>query len=149
MRADLKKSGSQSIGAISKFNESSQIKSLEDQNKELRIELNSYQTHLRSYENQKTGLVPMQYEIQKMNAAHEFEYKIFVSLNDSLAKIGLQKTYVQNKIDVLEKERLSRVHSSPSLVIMILISLMLSQVIGIFSIYIYELFKPSKIRETL
>lgn len=135
--------GARDLGVISKFNESSQVKMLEDQNKDLEIELKTYKSYLRSYENQKTGLVPMQYEIQKMNANHDFEYKIFASLNDSLARIGLQKTYVKNKVDILEQERVSRVRSSPSLAIMMLISLMLSQVIGMFSIYVYELFKPN------
>ena len=139
----IKASGTKDLGVISKFNESSQVKMLEDQNKDLHIELVTYQSHLRNYENQKTGLVPMQYEIQKMNANHDFEYKIFASLNDSLARIGLQKTYVKNKVDILEQERFSRVKSSPSLAIMMVISLMLSQVIGMFSIYVYELFKPN------
>lgn len=139
----IKNGGARNLGVISKFNESSQVKVLEDENKDLEIELKTYKTYLRSYENQKTGLVPMQYEIQKMNANHDFEYKIFASLNDSLARIGLQKTYVKNKVDILEQERFSRVRSSPSLAIMLLISLMLSQVIGMFSIYVYELFKPN------
>lgn len=139
----IKANGTKDLGVISKFNESSQIRMLEDENKELEIELKTYKSYLRNYENQKTGLVPMQYEIQKMNANHDFEYKIFASLNDSLARIGLQKTYVKNKVDILENERLSRVKSSPSLAIMMLISLMLSQVIGMFSIYVYELFKPN------
>lgn len=139
----IKSNGSKDLGVISKFNESSQIKMLEDQNKDLKIELATYQSYLRGYENQKTGLVPMQYEIQKMNANHDFEYKMFASLNDSLARIGLQKTYVKNKVDILENERFSKVRSSPSLAIMILISLMLSQVIGMFSIYVYELFRPN------
>lgn len=138
----IKERGGQDLGVISKFNESSQVKMLQEQNKDLDIELKTYQTYLRSYESQKTGLVPMQYEIQKMNASHDFEYKMFASLNDSLARIGLQKTYVRNKVDVLERERISRVQSSPSLMVMILISLMLSQVTGVFSIYLYELFQP-------
>ncbi|NOT80970.1 MAG: hypothetical protein HOP07_18440 [Bacteriovoracaceae bacterium] len=138
----IKERGGQDLGVISKFNESSQVKMLQEQNKDLDIELKTYQTYLRSYESQKTGLVPMQYEIQKMNASHDFEYKMFASLNDSLARIGLQKTYVRNKVDVLERERISRVKSSPSLMVMILISLMLSQVTGVFSIYLYELFQP-------
>jgi uncharacterized protein involved in exopolysaccharide biosynthesis len=139
----IKSSGSKDLGVISKFNESSQIKMLEEQNRDLQIELKTYQSYLRNYENQKTGLVPMQYELQKMNANHDFEYKMFASLNDSLARIGLQKTYVKNKVDILERERFSKVRSSPSLGIMILISLMLSQVIGMFSIYVYELFRPT------
>ena len=137
----IKARGTKDLGVISKFNESSQVKMLEDENRELQIELKTYQSYLRTYENQKTGLVPMQYEIQKMNANHDFEYKMFSSLNDSLARIGLQKTYVKNKVDILERERPSKVKSSPSLTIMVLISLMLSLVIGMFSIYIYELFK--------
>lgn len=138
----IKNGGAKDLGVISKFNESSQVKVLENENKELQIELKTYQSYLRSYESQKTGLVPMQYEIQKMNANHDFEYKMFASLNDSLARIGLQKTYVKNKVEILEKERISKVRSSPGLFIMVLISLMLSQVIGMFSIYVYELFKP-------
>lgn len=135
--------GAKDLGVISKFNETSQVKMLEDQNKDLDTELKTYQSYLKTYENQKTGLVPMQYELQKMNANHDFEYKMFATFNDSLARIGLQKTYAKNKVDVLEKERLSKVRSSPSILIMILISLMLSQVIGMFSIYVYELFKPN------
>lgn len=141
--------GMADVGVISKFNESSQVKMLEDENRELGIELKTYQNYLRNFESQKTGLVPFQYEIQKMNASHDFEYKVYASLNESLARIGLQKTYVRNKVDVLEKERLSNVRSSPSLIIMMLIALMISQVIGMFSIYLYELFKPDPDAVTL
>lgn len=130
-------------GVISKFNESSQIRLLEDENKDLTRELTTYQSYLKNFETQKSGLVPFQYELEKMNASHEFEYKMYASLNDSLARLGLQKTYVKNKIEILEVERLSRVHSSPPLLIMILIALTISQVFGIFSIYVYELFKPT------
>lgn len=130
-------------GVISKFNESSQVKLLEDENKDLNLELKTYQSYLKNFEGQKNGLVPFQYELEKMNANHDFEYKMYASLNDSLARLGLQKTYVKNKVEILELERISRVHSSPPLLIMILIALTVSQVFGIFSIYFYELFKPS------
>lgn len=129
------------VGVISKFNESSQVKILEGENKDLTLELKTYQTYLKNFESQKNGLVPFQYELEKMNANHDFEYKMYASLSDSLARIGLQKTYVKNKVEILELERNSSVHSSPGLVILILISLMISQVIGIFSIYLYELFR--------
>lgn len=129
-------------GVISKFNEASQIRVLENENRDLNIEVKTYQTYLKNFERQKNGLVPFQYEIEKMNASHEFEYKIYASLNDSLARIGLQKTYVKNKVEILELERPSHVHSSPPLMIMILIALTISQVFGIVSIYFYELFKP-------
>ena len=132
-------------GVISKFNEASQLRVLEDENKDLANELKTYQSYLRSFENQKNGLVPFQYEIEKMNANHDVEYKIYASLNDSLARIGLQKTYIKNKVEILEKERLSKVHSSPSLVILILICLTFSQILGFFSIYLYELFKPIQV----
>ncbi|MBC7713263.1 MAG: hypothetical protein H7177_07985 [Rhizobacter sp.] len=144
MKEKIKSSGgAKDLGVLSKFNETSQVKLLEEQNKDLQQELATYQSYLKTYENQKTGLVPMQYELEKMNVNHDFEYKMFASFNDSLARIGLQKTYARNKVDILERERLSKVRSSPSLIIMVLISLMLSQVIGMFSIYVYELFKPN------
>ncbi|MDO9180824.1 MAG: hypothetical protein Q7U04_00380, partial [Bacteriovorax sp.] len=75
-------------GIISKFNEAAQVRSLEDDNKDLSIELKTYQSYLKNFEIQKNNLVPFQYEIEKMNAGHEFEYKIYASLNDSLARIG-------------------------------------------------------------
>jgi len=130
-------------GVINKFTEASQIRMLEDENKDLSLEMKTYSDYLKNFESQKSKLVPFQYEIEKMNANHEFEYKIYASLNDSMARIGLQKIYVQNKIEILELERVSRVHSSPPLLIMILIALTLSQVLGFFSIYLYELFRPS------
>ena len=70
MLEKIKANGAKDLGVISKFNESSQVKMLEDQNQDLEIELKTFQSYLRTYENQKTGLVPMQYEIQKMNANH-------------------------------------------------------------------------------
>lgn len=132
---------------ISKFNESSQIKALEDQNTDLNLELKTNENYLKSFETQKNGLVPFQYEIEKMNANHDFEYKMYASLNDSLARIGLQKTYAKNKVEILEMERVSKVRSSPPLLILILIALTLSQVIGIFSIYVYELFRPTQVMQ--
>ena len=130
-------------GVINKFTEASQVRMLEDENKDLSLEIKTYSDYLKNFESQKSKLVPFQYEIEKMNANHEFEYKIYASLNDSMARIGLQKIYAKNKVEILELERLSRVHSSPPLLIMILIALTLSQVLGFFSIYLYELFRPS------
>lgn len=130
---------------LAKFNESSQIKVLEDQNNDLAMELKTNEDYLKNFEIQKNGLVPFQYELEKMNASHDFEYKMYASLNDSLGRIGLQKTYAKNKVEILELERISTVRSSPPLMIMILIALTLSQVLGIFSIYVYELFKPTQI----
>lgn len=127
---------------LAKFNEASQVKRLEDQNQDLEMELKTNQSYLKTFEIQKNGLVPFQYEIEKLNAGHDFEYKMYASLNDSLAKIGLQKTYAKNKIEILEFERSSKVRSSPSLMILILMAITLSQVLGIFSIYLYELFRP-------
>jgi hypothetical protein len=142
LQMQMKISQIHSIGVISKFNESSQIKILQDENRDLGLELKTYQTYLKNFETQKKGLVPFQYELEKMNANHDFEYKMYASLSDSLARIGLQKTYVKNKVEILEVERKSNVHSSPSGIILALLSLMVSQVIGIFSIYLFELFKP-------
>lgn len=127
---------------LSKFNESSQVRILEDQNRELAMELKTNENYLKTFEVQKNGLVPFQYEIEKLNAGHAFEYKMYASLNDSLGRIGLQKTYAKNKVEILEFERVTKVRSSPPLLIMILIALTLSQVLGIFCIYVYELFRP-------
>lgn len=145
LRDKLQTSLVKDSGDMSKFNESAQIRALEDENKKLSMELKTYQDYLKNFEVEKKGLVPFQYEIEKMNATHDFEYKIYSSLNDSLARIGLQKTYVKNKVEILEMERVSKVHSSPPLLIMILIALTLSQVVGIFSIYVYELFRPTPV----
>lgn len=143
LKKNINASGVKETGLISKFNESSQIRFLEDENNELNLELKTYKSYLKSFKGEKTGLVPFQYELDKMNAGHDFEYKMYASLNDSLARIGLQKTYVKNKIEILEPERISKVYSSPPLLMMVLIALTVSQVFGVFSIYLYELFRPN------
>ncbi len=143
--AKVKKSSATET-TISKFNESSQIRQLNYQNEALGLDLKTHLNYLKNFENQNSGLVSFQYEIEKMNAAHDFEYKMYTSLNDSLSRIGLQKTYVKNKIEILEFERSSRVHSSPPLIILLAISLTLSQVVGLFGIYLLELFKPSLVK---
>lgn len=132
-------------GTISKFTEATQVKFLEDESNDLRLELKTYESYLKNFEQQKNSAVPFQYEMEKMNVNHEFEYKMYSSLNDSLARLGLQKTYVKNKIEVLEFERISRVHSNPHLLLLILAALTLSQITGIFGIYLYELFKPHEL----
>lgn len=141
LRTKMKEAPSFNLG-LAKFNETAQIKILEDQNRELMMELKTNENYLKTFEVQKNGLVPFQYEIEKMNASHAFEYKMYASLNDSLGRIGLQKTYAKNKVEILEFERVTKVRSSPPLLIMILIALTLSQVLGIFCIYVYELFRP-------
>ena len=132
--------------SISKFNESSQIRQLNYQNETLGLDLKTHLNYLKNFENQNSGLVSFQYEIEKMNAAHDFEYKMYSSLNDSISRIGLQKTYVKNKIEILELERSSRVRSSPPLMILLTISLTISQVMGLFGIYLLEMFKPSSVK---
>ena len=80
--------------------------------------------------------------MERLKANYHFEFKIYEGLRDKLSKIGLQKTYIKNKIIVLEFERLKRVKSRPGLFMLILIGIMISQVIGFISIYLIELFKP-------
>ena len=38
--------------------------------------------------------------IEKMKAKYTYEYKVYESLRSSLAKIGLEKTYIKNKVEV-------------------------------------------------
>jgi hypothetical protein len=59
-----------------------------------------------------------------------------------LAKIGLEKTYIKNKVEVLEPEFVERITSKPGLMVMVFLALMLSQVLGLGGIYFYELFRP-------
>ena len=142
LKRKARRNKSKNDGVISKFNESAQIKMLLDENKELAHNLSAYRSTLKRYNKQKKGLLPFQHDIEKMKANYTFEYKVYESLRDSLAKIGLQKTYVKNKVEILERERLGRVRSSPGIVLMVLIAIFASQIIGLGSIYLFELFKP-------
>jgi capsular polysaccharide biosynthesis protein len=137
-----KKRKRNSSAVISKFNERSQIKALKDENKDLSLRLVTLKGHLKKFEKKKKGLLPFQHDIEKRKANYILEYKVYESLRDRLSRIGLQKTYVKNRVEVLENERSSRVHSSPGLIMMVLIAVMISQVVGMGWIYLYELFKP-------
>lgn len=125
-----------------KFSGSAQIKNLNVENKDLKARLNSLKQTLCNYGRKQKGLLPFQQEIEKMRAKYTYEYKVYESLRGSLAKIGLQKTYVRNRIEILEPEFIDRIHSSPGLLVMVFLAIMLSQVLGIGGIYLWELFRP-------
>lgn len=140
----LKKKDSSKSKNQSKFGIRARIMQLKDENSALRIKISTNKRYLKKISNQKLELVPFEQEMEKIKANYHFEFKIYEGLRDKLAKIGLQKTYIQNKIDILELERLESVRSRPGIILLILIAIMISQVIGFTLIYLFELFRPLK-----
>lgn len=136
-----KKSKSSAVNQ-SKFGTQARIIQLKDENSALNIKISTNKRYLKKISNQKLALVPFEQEMEKIKANYHFEFKIYEGLRDKLSKIGLQKTYIKNKIDILEFERLESVRSKPGLILLILIAVMISQVIGFTLIYLVELFKP-------
>jgi capsular polysaccharide biosynthesis protein len=127
---------------LNKFGAASRLQTLIDENRQLKSVKRTKQRYIKRFGGKGKKLLPVQLEIDKMKASYTFEYKIYESLRGSLAKIGLQKTYLKNKVEILEGDRMSRVRSRPGLFMMMLIALMISQVIGLGGIYLFELFKP-------
>ncbi len=127
---------------LNKFGAASRLQTIIDENRELKNAKRTKERYIKRFGGKGKKLLPVQSEIEKMKASYTFEYKIYENLRDSLAKIGLQKTYLKNKVEILEGDRMSRVRSRPGLFMMMLIALMISQVIGLGSIYLFELFKP-------
>jgi len=142
LRKKLKKGQHAETNALSKFDLSNKILMIEDENKAYRIRLKTYESYLKKNSGQSQKLVPFQNEIEKIKNNYLFESKVYENLRDSLARIGLQKTFVLYSVEILEQERMSRVKSEPGLIMMILIAIMLSQIIGFGAIYLIELFKP-------
>lgn len=130
------------VSSTGKFSGDAQMRNLRAENKELGANLKSLQQTLKNYGKKQKGLLPFQQEIEKMRAKYTYEYKVYESLRGSLAKIGLQKTYIKNRIEILEPEFIERIRSKPGLMVMVFLSLMLSQVIGLGAIYLWELFRP-------
>lgn len=127
---------------LNKFGAASRLQMIRDEYRELKVKLRTKESYLKRFGGKGKKLLPVQSEIERMKANYTFEYKIYENLRDSLAKIGLQKTYLKNKVEILEGDRMSRVRSSPGLFMMMLIALMISQVIGLGGIYLFELFRP-------
>lgn len=127
---------------LNKFGASSRIQVLRDESRELAVKLRTKESYLKRFGGKGKKLLPVQSELERMKANYTFEYKIYESLRDSLSKIGLQKTYIKNKVEILEGDRMSRVRSRPGLLMMTLIAIMISQVFGLAVIYLFELFKP-------
>lgn len=140
LKKKMKKAGKTDVNALSKFDLSNKIVMIEDENKAYKIRLKTYESYLSKFGRQGQKMLPFQNEIEKMRNNYMFESKVYENLRDSLARIGLQKTFIQNSIEVLEYERLSNVRSQPGLYMMMLIALMLSQIIGFGGIYLLELF---------
>lgn len=141
-RRDRKNMKKGNIPSTGKFSGDAQIRNLGAENKELGAKLKSLQQTLKNYGKKQKGLLPFQQDIEKMKAKYTYEYKVYESLRGSLAKIGLQKTYIKNRIEILEPEFIERIRSQPGFLVMAFLSLMLSQVIGLGGIYLWELFKP-------
>ena len=127
-----------------KYSNSNKIVSLVSENKMLQEKRLALEKIYRNFENQKINSIPLKYEIERMKVNHEFEYKLYSSLVEKLSLLGLQKLYVQGKIQILEVDNFLRVRNSPSLKILFSVALSLSFTLSFFGIYFYELFKPQE-----
>ncbi|GAB4011443.1 MAG: hypothetical protein Fur0010_05930 [Bdellovibrio sp.] len=140
LKKKIKKGEKKDANALSKFDLGNNMVMIEDENKALKIRLKTYESYLNKFGKQGQKMLPFQNEIEKMRNNYLFESKVYENLRDSLARIGLQKTFIQNSVEVLEYERLDNVRSQPGLTMMILIAIMLSQIVGFGGIYVLELF---------
>lgn len=126
--------------ALSKFALSGQIRHLQDELQSLRLRRDTLRDYLKSYGGTKKTLLPVQNEMERIKTNYDFEYKVYENLRQGMAKLGLERTFIENQIIILEKESALKVHSSPGLFVLLLVSLTLSQILGLAIIAIYELF---------
>ncbi|MBT3236847.1 MAG: hypothetical protein HN353_12905 [Bdellovibrionales bacterium] len=139
LKAKFKK-GHQRV-LTNKFSKEAQSRNIEEENRTLISKLKTYKSYLKAYGKKQRSLLPFQHEIDTLRSNYAFEYKIYESFRKSMSKLGLQKTYILNKVEILEPEYLSHIHSSPQLLTMIFMAMMISQVLGMGMIYTYELFR--------
>lgn len=130
--------------ALSKFALSGRIKQLQDELKTLRVRLATLKQYLKSYGGRKQSLLPFQNEMERLKANYQFEYKVYENLRDGMAKLGLERTFIENQIEVLERERAFRVRSRPGVLVLLLVALTISQIIGLAGITIFELLLAKK-----
>jgi hypothetical protein len=126
--------------ALSKFALSGQIRHLEDELRALRIRRETLSDYLKSYGQTKKAILPVQNEMERIQANYDFEFKVYENLRSGMAKLGLEKTFIENQIEILELESPLKVFSRPGLLVLVLISLTLSQIIGLALIALHELF---------
>lgn len=126
--------------ALSKFALSGQIRHLQDQVQTLKIRRGTLKEHIKSYGGSKKSLLPFQNQMERIKTNYDFEYKVYENLRQGMAKLGLERTFIENQIVILENESALKVHSSPGLFVLLLVALTLSQILGLAVIAIYELF---------
>jgi hypothetical protein len=126
--------------ALSKFALSGQIRHLEDDLRTLQIRRETLSEYVKSYGETKKGILPVQNEMERIQANYEFEFKIYESLRSAMAKIGLEKTFIENQIEILELESPLKVFSRPGFLVLLLIAVTISQILGLFFIAVIELF---------
>lgn len=88
----------------------------------------------------KKSLLPVQNQMERIKTNYDFEYKVYENLRQGMAKLGLERTFIENQIVILENESALKVHSSPGLLVLLLVAITLSQITGLAMIAIYELF---------
>lgn len=135
------KTGLSEEAALSKFAISGQIRHLEDDLKTLRIRRDTLSEYVLSYGETKKAILPIQNQMERIKANYDFEFKIYENLRSGIAQIGLEKTFIQNQIEILELESPLKVFSRPGLLVLILIAVTISQIFGLFLIALVELFQ--------
>jgi len=66
----------------------------------------------------------------------EIEFKTYKELTEALSKVAAQKLSIQSRFEVLEKGRFDKVFPQVSLIVLLMLSLVISQVLGSLVIYI-------------
>lgn len=125
---------------LSKFALSGQIRHLQDELQTLKLRRDTLKEYLKSYGGVKKSLLPVQNQMERIKTNYDFEYKVYENLRQGMAKLGLERTFIENQIVILESESALKVHSSPGLLILLLVAITLSQITGLAMIAIYELF---------
>ncbi len=142
-RVDVSAGGNEEA-ALSKFALSGQIRHLEDEIKTLELRKDTLAAYLKSYGSTTKSILPIQNEMERIKANYDFEFKVYENLRRGMAKLGLERTFIENQIEILEGESALKVFSRPGLLVLLLVAVTISQILGLGIIALNALFTKSK-----
>ncbi len=109
----------------------------------LRLENEMYQSKLKDIQKaidqvaQQAKSIPVASQVfDDLKKKSEIEFSKYKSLTEAFSKVEAQKLSVQNRFEILEKSRIEKVVPQISLLILMMLALIISQILGSLIIYI-------------
>lgn len=118
------------------YGNNGRVQNLTLENQMLQSKLSDLQTAINQITNQAKTIPVAAQTFEDLKKKSDIEFEKYRNLSDALTKAEAQKLSIGNRFEILEKARFEKVVPQVSLLVLLLLSVVLSQILGSLIIYI-------------